>query len=387
MTSPLKIVHYSIPLKLEHGGVVRAILDMATAQAAAGHDVVVATWDRTDVPDSWAPGKAGVPRVVEVPPPSRFGKLAKNAEAALKRAIGSCDVVHLHTPWETSNARVAKLCKGLGKPYIISVHGMLDDWSIQQRKLKKLIYLALSARKLLEDAHAVHCAANAELRQSSKWYPGGNPVAIPLLFDLDPYRDLPGPDLARKHYSIPPGRPTVLFVGRVHSQKGVHTIVEAAGTLINKGLELNLLIAGTGPAEYEQQIREQIKSAGHEEYIKLLGMVSGKEKVSLYEAADLFALPTEQENFGFVLTESLACRTPVITTPGVGIGPDLAEAGTAVIVPKEPAPFAEAIEQLLDDDDLRRGMGDAGRAWVLKNLDPAVVQNQYESLYREAARL
>jgi len=187
MTGPLKIAHFSGPIRLELGGVVRAILDMAIAQAKAGHDVVVATWDTADVPDDWAPGKLGVPRVIEIPPPTKFGKLSKNAEDTLSRTIGSCDVVHMHTPWELSNASIAKLCKKLGTPYIISIHGMLDDWSMAQRKLKKQIYLALSARILLENAFAVHCTAQAELNQSKRYYPKGNGVVVPLLFDIKPY--------------------------------------------------------------------------------------------------------------------------------------------------------------------------------------------------------
>ena len=387
MTTTLKIAHFSGPIRLELGGVVRAILDMATAQAKAGHDVIVATWDNKDVPDDWASGNTGVPRVISIPPPRRLGKLSKNAESTISRTIGSCDVVHMHTPWELSNASIAKLCKKIDTPYIISIHGMLDDWSMAQRKLKKQIYLALSARKLLENAHAVHCTAQAELDQSKRYYPKGTGVVVPLLFDIDPYLALPGKELAQQAFNIDPNKPVVLFLSRVHVKKGIHFLIDAAKLLKDKGTEAQYLIAGTGDNDYEQQLQTQIKTLGLENTVRLLGMVRGTEKVSLYQAADLFALPTSQENFGFVLVEALACNTPAITTRFVDIWPELEDSGSSLIVEQSAEVFADTIEKLLDDDTKRTNMGKLGRDWVLATLSPEAVVKRYETLYREAARL
>jgi len=118
--------------------------------------------------------------------------------------------------------------------------------------------------------------------------------------------------------------------------------------------------------------------------VRLLGMVKGEDKVSLYEAADLFALPTSQENFGFVLPEALACRTPAITTRGVDIWPELESSGSTLIVEQAATAFADAIAGLLADDDLRQTMGASGRSWVLETLDPEVAVVRYSSLYHQA---
>lgn len=386
MNTPLKVAHFSGPIRLELGGVVRAILDMATAQAKAGHDVIVATWDKTDAPDDWAPGKPGVPRVIEIPPPSRFGKLSKNAESTLSRTVGSCDVVHMHTPWELTNASIAKLCTKLGTPYIVSIHGMLDDWSMAQRTLKKKLYLALAARKLLENAHAVHCTAQAELDQSRKWYPKGNGVVVPLLFDIEPYTTLPGKELAHNAFDIDPTKPVVLFLSRIHVKKGVHLLIDAAKTLKDRGTDALFLIAGTGDDEYEQQLREHIDRLGLQSSVRLLGMVRGTEKVSLFEAADIFALPTSQENFGFVLVEALACNTPAITTKFVDIWPELEESGSSLIVEQSADVFADTIQNLLDDKAKAHHMGEIGREWVLRTLNPDAVVKRYEELYDDARR-
>ncbi len=386
MNDYLKITHVSAPIRLELGGVVRAVLDLAGSLASHGHDVAVATWDAQDVPSEWAPGRTGVPRVVRFDPPGSFGKPTPKTEETLRRLIAASDVVHLHTPWELLNLSVAKLCRKLGKPYVISIHGMLDDWSMSQRTLKKRVFLALAARSMLENAYAVHCTAQAELDQSKRWYPNGTGVVVPLVFDIEPYRNLPGPELARDEFGIDQERPVVLFLSRVHVKKGVHILVEAAKQLLDSTVDAQFLIAGTGDEAYTAQIQQQIKSLGLKDRVRMLGMVRGTEKVSLYQCADIFALPTSQENFGFVLPEALACGVPAITTRGVDTWPELEASGSAMIVEQSAGAFADAIAGLLADAARRVEMGRAGRSWVLNALDPDAVARRYASMYQDAAR-
>ncbi len=385
MTEHLKVTHIAPPIRLELGGVVRAVLDLAGSLASHDHDVALATWDAADVPIEWAPGKSGVPRIVRFDTPGPLGKPTPKAHETLRRLISSSDVVHLHTPWELLNIHAARICRSLGKPYIVSIHGMLDDWSMSQRTLKKRIYLALAARKMLERAHAVHCTAQAELDQSKRWYPRGTGTVVPLVFDIEPYRNLPGPEIARKKFQIDADRPVVLFLSRIHVKKGVHILVDAAKELLGRGIDAQFLIAGTGDESYAAQICQQIDSLGLKDRVRMLGMVRGAEKVSLYQCADAFALPTSQENFGFVLPEALACAVPAITTKGVDTWPELEASGSTLIVDQTPSAFADAIALLLSENTRRAEMGSAGRDWVLRALDPDTVAKQYANLYRSAA--
>ncbi len=380
----MNILHVTANLRLELGGVTRAVLDLASGSAESGHGVGVACWDAPDVPDDW--GGPGSPRLVQIDPPSQRGGLTPSAEKRLLEEIANADVVHLHTPWEPVNRTVGRLCESIGTPYVLSVHGMLDDWSMAQRGLKKRLYLAFAGRRLLERAAFVHCTAEAELTQSKVWYPRGTGRVVPLVFDVEPYLDPPGPELAREAFGIDPDMPAVLFLSRVHVKKGVHVLVKAAAHLRDAGVECQTLIAGTGDAAYESAIRAQIDAMRLGDHVRMLGMVKGPTKVSLYEAADVFALPTSQENFGFVLPEALACGTPAITTKGVDIWPELEASGSTLIVEQSHEAFAEAIAGLLTDEPRRKEMGARGRAWVTSYLDPASVRARYDELYADAAR-
>ena len=383
----MKIVQYMSRIKLEDGGVVRAVLDLCGALAARGHDVTLLAGDSSDVPSAWRSGGDGLPRVHTLQ--GRSGPLPRLTQPATLDAqsiIHQADVLHLHVPWDPICVQLGRIARQAGVPYLVGIHGMLDDWSMKQKAFKKRLYLAIKGRRFLEQAAAVHCTAQAEREQSEKWYPKGRPVVLPLIFDLEEYIDLPGPQLARQAFAsvIPsPDQPVLLFLSRLHPKKQVDLLIEAAGELRRRGVAFKLLIAGTGDEPYEAQLRELVKERALTEQIAFVGFVTGKEKVSLYQAAHLFVLPTHQENWGFVLLESLACGTPVITTKGVDIWPELESTGGAVIADASPDAIADAIAALLSDDPRRQSMGVKGRDWVLRNLTVERVLDRYEQLYRE----
>ncbi len=381
----MKLMHFLPRVQLAEGGVVRAVLDVCAVLAQRGHEVTLLTTDPTDAPAEWKQGAPGAPKLSIIPPPTRpFGLMSKSAIQTCAPAVAECDVLHLHTPWETPNTQLAATARRAGTPYILSVHGMLDDWSMQQRTAKKRLYLALAGRKLLEQAARVHCTAEAELTQARKWFPRGAGVVIPLVFDLAPFEKLPGPALAREKFELlRAGHPALLFLSRVHPKKGVEHLIDAVAELNTRSIPVSAIIAGPGEESYVRELQARAEQLNVASRVDFVGLVSGREKLSLYEAAEVFVLPTSQENFGLVLPESLACRTPVVTTKGVDIWAELLESGAAEIVKADGNAIADVVQKLLASADDLRAMGERGREWVFKELSGERIVEQYESLYRE----
>lgn len=162
-------------------------------------------------------------------------------------------------------------------------------------------------------------------------------------------------------------------------------LIRAVADLAHAGRSLRCIVAGTGDNAYLERMRALAASLGVADRVRFVGMVTGDLKLSLYQLADVFALPTSQENFGFVLPESLACGTPVVTTEGVDIWPELVDGGGAVVAERTPAAFARETAALLDDPARRERMGRQGREWVMRYLDGESVAEKYEDLYRRAA--
>lgn len=371
----IRVLHYLHAVREEDGGVVRAVLDLCQVLAKRGCAVTLATYDAQDVPQAWA-ADPDAPVVVDL---SRH-------RSAIDEPLLKCDVVHLHTPWDRRNVPLARLASRAGKPYVLSVHGMLDDWCMAQKSLKKRVYWWLAARRLLENAYRVHCTAEGERTQAERWYPRGASAVLPLVVDMPEAEELPGPAEAMRQFpSLDTAEPKLLFLSRLHPKKGVDHLLHAASRLVDGQVPARLFIAGPGERSYVDQLQQLATKLGIAERTHFVGLVQDRLKLSLYQAADLFVLPTYQENFGLVLPEALACGTPVVTTRGVDIWPEIQAAGGA-IVSNAPGELAEALAELLADLPALAELGTRGQRYAREWLDPGQVVDGYVELYRQAAR-
>ena len=377
----MKIVHYTPAIRLEKGGIVRAVLDLATLLAEHGHRVTLATSDVTDVPGNWSGD--GCPSVMPWPTPSLAGRLFGPRQLHhIEVQLQAFDVLHLHAVWLPTNVQLALVARRLGLPYVISVHGTLDDWSMTQRAWKKRPFLKAGGQAMLEGAGAIHCTAQGELDQASRWFPDGRGWVAPLPMDLGPFADPVGPESARAAFPLlDADGPSVLFLSRLHYKKNIEALLRACALLRDRGQPCNLLVAGAGDLEYEASLRALTAELDLEDRTAFLGMVVDTVKVSLFEAADLFVLPTQQENFGFVLFEALAAGTPLVTTRGTDTWPEIEASGGGVIADPDPQALADALAGLLTDPDRLARMGRDGRDWVFAELGGQRVLERYDEMY------
>ena len=392
----MRVLHYIDSTAAAVGGPSRFVIDACRMMADHGHTMTVATFDAADSPAEWldadharglAKGQRG-PAVCPLPN-SNYpgGVMGTPPMRSLRKLLLNTDVVHLHGVFTPSNIQVAEACRKMGVPYVVSVHGMLDDWSMAQKSAKKRLFMSLVGKRYLEEAARVHCTAQAELDQSKKWFPSGAEAIVPYLFDLEPFRDLPGADLARDKFEFlrRNSGPTVLFLSRLHYKKGPEFLLRAAAKLGAWDIEGKVAFAGPGDAEYIRSLKDLARELRIEDNVSFLGCVTGRDKLSLYQSADLFVLPTSQENFGLVLIESLACGTPLITTKGVDIWRDVEASGAGAICDQRPEELAFAIADLLRDTAKRSAMSAKARPWVFDTFNEDRLCAEYEGMYGACA--
>ena len=393
----MKVLHFLIGVQLKDGGVARAVLDNCRVLAEQGHHVVLATKDDTDVPGDWpraagfddAQGRPVVVRLRERGPATAVGRirtqLGHGDLATMESLIRDADVLHVHGPWEPDNTRLARMARSARTPYVLTPHGMLDDWSMGQRSLKKRIAMKAYASQTLREASIVQCTASAEVDQARKWIGHDRIRIIPYIMDLSPYTALPSRDDARRMIDEPDdGVPLILFLSRIHYKKQPEVLIRALHLLAQQGVACRVNFAGTGDERYVQELKQAVQALGLSDRVRWMGMVTGDKKIATYRAAAVFALPTSQENFGLVYPEALACGTPVIATKGVDIWPELEKSGGATIADATPSAFADAIGQMITDRARAQAMGEAGRAWVHEALDGNRTAREFERLYEQA---
>lgn len=374
----MKILHYCARLRLKDGGVVRAVLDLTTALAQSGKSTTLLCTEGDDWPDY----QSGVQLMTTGSFDKKPIRFSNKRLDSLYTCIAEADVLHLHTPWEPANVQLAKLAKKVGTPYVISVHGMLDDWVMKTSTFKKRVFLLLGGRNMFNQASFVHCTAQDEQRQAKRWISKSTFNITPLVFDPQLYLHPPPTSDPDKHWKLTQSEiPVVLFLSRLHPKKGVERLLEATKLL---KLKIKLIIAGSGETDYEKQLMKHCKTAGINSQVEFVGFVKGDRKIALLRLADIFVLPTSQENFGIVFTEAMGCKLPVITTKGVDIWNELEASGGAIITENTPESIAIAMEALLSDPQKLESMGLQGQTWIQDTFGGDAIINRYVEMYRNA---
>ena len=158
----MRILHVINSLNPASGGPTTACASLAAGQALLGHDVAVFGYRHVPSEADIRVQLSGIRGINALefllqPVPSRFERLTgAQAGMAAEELVARCDVVHLHGLWEPLLLRIASVCRREGVPYVLAPHGMLSDWSLSEKALKKKIALAVAFRKLVTHASALH---------------------------------------------------------------------------------------------------------------------------------------------------------------------------------------------------------------------------------------
>nr|WP_315188286.1 glycosyltransferase [uncultured Flavobacterium sp.] len=289
-------------------------------------------------------------------------------------SVINTDLFHGHGIWEQPVHQMAKKARKRNLPYIISVRGMLEPWSLTQGKFKKKIALMLFQHKDLQRANCLHATGKMEL-ESIRALGFNNPIAdIPNGIQTDQY---PVKDFSKKR-----DLKKILFLSRIHPKKGIEILINSWEKL-NPEIRENWIveIAGNGEETYIQSLNKIVQSKNLQNQITIVGPVFGAEKVNSYQNADIFVLPTYSENFGIVIAEALSCGTPVITTKGTPWEElEKENAGRWIDIGEEPLKIALS-ELMMKTDFDRETMGKNGRKLIEEKYSIEAVAKKMEELY------
>ena len=202
-----------------------------------------------------------------------------------------------------------------------------------------------------------------------------------------------GPEAAARMVQLPPGvdeqtfhpgsggpelrrrlgladRPVVVCVSRLVPRKGQDTLIEAMPQILAAVPDTVLLIVGGGP--YQADLEKLADARGVRASVRFTGAVPWSELPAHYGAGDVFAMPCrtrrgglDVEGLGIVYLEASATGLPVVAGDSGGAPDAVLEGETGYVVPgRSAADAAERIVRLLNDEALRRRLGEAGRRWV-----------------------
>src|SRR5262249_13406659 len=148
-------------------------------------------------------------------------------------------------------------------------------------------------------------------------------------------------------------RRCVLFLGRIHLKKGLERLLAILPEICRRHPSVLLIIAGGGEQSDVRNLKNLVQSRSLESHVLLTGMVEGQAKWSALACAEVFILPSRQENFAISMVEAMHSGVPVVITSKVNSWPFVEKAQAGFVIEEDNAELgiAKCLDELLADPD------------------------------------
>ncbi len=344
----LRVLHVVPSLDPRAGGVAEAVLQLVNHMLPFGCTGEVASLDGPDVVVS-----DRLQGVVHRLGPAR-GKYGFSLSAMrwFREHANRYDAVIVHGIWQFHSVAARYGVGRSGTPLFVFPHGMLDPWfehTYPRKHLRKLVYWALAERWVFSRARAALFTCRTELELARRpFLDRRTPLEVTGFGIAPPPADATNGAAFFKAYPELRGKRVFLFLSRIHEKKGCDLLIDAFARMAAKHPNARLVIAGPGDETTVAALKGEVCAHGIESQVVWTGMLSGALKWAALRAAEVFVLPSHQENFGIAVVEALASATPVIITDRVNIWREVAEAGAGTIVNDTKDGVAEGIASWCD---------------------------------------
>ncbi|MBP0016111.1 MAG: glycosyltransferase [Cyanobacteria bacterium SBLK] len=312
-------------------------------------------------------------------PLSEF-KISLDYTRWLEQNIQNYKIVHIHSFFSYLCTRGAITARKYNTDYVITPHGQLDSWVINQKKVKKSIYSFLWERKNLNYATAIHCTTNKEVDDVQKYGISAPTFIAPLAASQITHEPDSGFKVRKMFCEIPKVTPIILFLSRIHQKKRIDFLIQVLYQLKNE-CEFHLIIAGTGNENYVKKIKMQVSKLNLQKRVTFAGFIQGQQKELLLQGSDIFVLPSFGENFCIAVVEAMLAGLPIVTTPEVQISADFQNEKVGFIIPGKIQIWVETIKKLLKSGDMRQEMGDRGKLFAANHYRWKITGERLASLY------
>jgi len=326
MYMKLSLLHVISSLKLEGGGPAQGVRNIISIYPKLNAEPFLLTMDDPKESSLKIDGVKtfGVGRGVGV------FSYSKNLAPWLKENACNFDAVIVHGLWQYHGYAVYKALAGTSVPYYVIPHGMLDPWFKSEyplKHVKKTIYWWFAQYRVLRHAKAVlfTCEEECRLARDSFWPYRVNEKVINYGTTLTNLaKTSKASDFLNRFPDLKDKR-LLLFLGRIHIKKGCDLLIEAFSETVRSQPDLHLVMAGPDQTGWQADLEEIADRLGVSEQITWTGMLKREQKWGAIKAAEVFILPSHQENFGISVAEALAVGTPVLISDKVNIWREIQE--------------------------------------------------------------
>ncbi|MFP6565700.1 MAG: glycosyltransferase [Dehalococcoidia bacterium] len=377
----MKVLQVVPSLAPEWGGPVKVVNELAGALEAIGvsSEIISAQGRRVGNPETVT---NDIPiHLFETGPLARLWTAhTPRLKKTLARKIPDFDLVHIQELWHYPGYIASKIARSRNVPYIVTIHGELNEWNLQQKRLKKQIYMTAIQRGILQKSAALHAITQAESNRIRQLEIETPVAMIPNGTHTEEFENLPDRSQFVSRYPELENRLIVLFLGRIQQKKGLDILAQAFGNLARTRDDVRLVVAGPDEDNTLTEVKTILKSHGALEKAVFPGMLTGEQKLEALSAADIFALTSYSEGFSVALLEALSAGLPLVITDECNF-PEVGDSRAGFVVRPNDSEIASALMSLLDSADLRREMSENARRLVRSNYTWERIAEKMFTLY------
>ena len=384
MKNHMNALHVVPSMSPEYGGPVAVVGALTSALAHEGiRCEIFSTFRRRPDTDVKVSGEPGV-HLFETGPFSRFwpaysSDLQNAVRAGMKNA--KFDIVHVHEPWHHPGFVACHAAIEQGIPLILTPHGTLEEWALKHKSLRKTIYRKLIQDRILSSCDAIHALTETERCRIEELGCTARVFVAPNGVDQNLLEGSPDTSEFMERYPELVGRVIVLFLGRLHSKKGLDVLASSYARIARRHRECALLVAGPDEDGSGKRMESLLKAEDAMGGTVFTGMLTGRDKQAALRCADIFVLTSYSEGFSIAVLEALAAGLPVVISRQCNF-PEVAEEGAGFVVEAEEQEVTQAIGSLVMDRALRVSMGRNGRRLVTKKYTWDAIGVSMGELYR-----
>jgi glycosyltransferase involved in cell wall biosynthesis len=276
-------------------------------------------------------------------------------------SAGAVDVVHAQ--WWIPGGISAWLAR---QPYVVTLHGT-DVALLERSRPARFV-----ARRVLGSAAAVTAVSGYLADRAARACAMSQADIVVQAMPVD----------VKAFTHVSRGGGGVVTVGRLTKQKRIDLLLDAMAILRHGGKAMKLTVVGDGPER--ATLARQAAELGIAPDTRFLGALPPERMQDAIDDADVFAFPAVGEGLGLAIVEALLLGVPVVATKdGGGVTDIVPASGAGRLVSADPRELATAIAELSASAESRRAAAAAG-AELRRRLDPAVVAERFEAIYRAA---
>lgn len=311
-----------------------------------------------------------------------FGQLNISLDMmnAIKNNLKDFDIIHIHSYQQFPDVITSYYAKKYTKPYIIQTHGSLPN--IRKVFLKTFFDIFFGKQELI-NASIVIALNDLEARQyRSMGVPKEKISIIPNGIELSNYIALPPRGLFKRKFSIKDEEKIVLYMGRIHKDKGIDFLIKSYSYLIKNGTKnVRLVIAGPDDGHMIESKR-LVNSLELNEYVLFTDMLSENDKIKAYVDSSVCAYLSPFEPFGLVSLEAAVCGTPVIVSSKTKMSQIINEGEFGFSVKYDDSnQLNKILYIIINSDNLKDEMGQKGRQFIFDHFDWSKIITKIEAVY------